>query len=437
MTDPIRTFEPEERLSPLFRQSLRSAVRRTRAGAPGTSRPRRRALSRTAHRTPAALRSAAATTSGRRRHRSDRACSWLDRSRSPISRAVAEAGLFRPRGGAPLELYAHQVEMLRFEHPARRRRRHSDRHRLGQNGSHLSSRTCGTRAGSPQRGRTWPLPPRNDWWAMDPPPGSRNRVNHPRISQRPTSRRPASRHPGAGAVSAQRACGRPDCPSPARSRWRSMRGWLAANRPGNRFWFGRYTGWTPISGRPQRDGAEAELRKELRRLSDMAARVPGRDAERFFPRFDGGEMWSRWDMQEAPPDILITNYSMLNIMLMRDVEAAIFDADARVAAAGSRRTSSIWSSTSFIPIAAHPAPRSATFCASSTIGWAGIRIIRSCGSSRPAHRLARRSGARAGLPAAVLWTLAAIYAYSRRRERLPGRSPAARAAALAAACALG
>ena len=30
-------------------------------------------------------------------------------------------------------------------------------------------------------------------------------------------------------------------------------------------------------------------------------------------------------MQEAPPDILITNYSMLNIMLMRDIEAPIFD----------------------------------------------------------------------------------------------------------------
>ena len=103
------------------------------------------------------------------------------------------------------------------------------------------------------------------------------------------------------------------------------RAWLAANRPGNRFWVGRYTGWTPIAGLPDRDGAEAELRGELRRLSGMAARVAGTDAERFFPRFDGGEMWSRWDMQDAPPDILITNYSMLNIMLMRDVEAPIFD----------------------------------------------------------------------------------------------------------------
>jgi DEAD/DEAH box helicase domain-containing protein len=103
------------------------------------------------------------------------------------------------------------------------------------------------------------------------------------------------------------------------------RNWLAANRPGNRFWFGRYTGWTPISGRPDRSGAEGELRGELGRIFGMAARVAGTEAERFFPRFDGGEMWSRWDMQEAPPDILITNYSMLNIMLMRDVEAPIFD----------------------------------------------------------------------------------------------------------------
>ena len=49
------------------------------------------------------------------------------------------------------------------------------------------------------------------------------------------------------------------------------------------------------------------------------------EARRFFPAMDGAEMWSRWDMQDTPPDILITNYSMLNIMLMRDIEAGIFD----------------------------------------------------------------------------------------------------------------
>ena len=34
-------------------------------------------------------------------------------------------------------------------------------------------------------------------------------------------------------------------------------------------------------------------------------------------------------MQDAPPDILITNYSMLNIMLMRDIEDQIFAATRR------------------------------------------------------------------------------------------------------------
>ena len=48
------------------------------------------------------------------------------------------------------------------------------------------------------------------------------------------------------------------------------------------------------------------------------------DIRYYFARVDGGEMWSRWDMQDTPPDILITNYSMLNIMLMRDIEDVIF-----------------------------------------------------------------------------------------------------------------
>ena len=37
------------------------------------------------------------------------------------------------------------------------------------------------------------------------------------------------------------------------------------------------------------------------------------------------ELLTRWDMQETPPDILITNYSMLNIMLMRKAERNIFE----------------------------------------------------------------------------------------------------------------
>ena len=49
------------------------------------------------------------------------------------------------------------------------------------------------------------------------------------------------------------------------------------------------------------------------------------DVVYFFPRLDGSEMRSRWDMQDHPPDILITNFSMLSIMLMREADQGIFE----------------------------------------------------------------------------------------------------------------
>lgn len=101
------------------------------------------------------------------------------------------------------------------------------------------------------------------------------------------------------------------------------REWLAKNRNDNLFYFGRYTGNTPIPG--VLNGDVGSLRGELKELDRSVASVRGTQAERFFQKMDGSEMWSRWDMQETPPDILITNYSMLNIMLMRSVEAPIFE----------------------------------------------------------------------------------------------------------------
>ncbi len=100
--------------------------------------------------------------------------------------------------------------------------------------------------------------------------------------------------------------------------------WLQTQRSGNRFYFGRYTGRTPVSG-VETSAARTRLRTELaetERDAQLAAINPS--ARFFFPRMDGGEMWSRWDVQDHPPDVLITNYSMLNIMLMRGVEEAIF-----------------------------------------------------------------------------------------------------------------
>ncbi|MEW6402720.1 MAG: DEAD/DEAH box helicase [Chloroflexota bacterium] len=105
----------------------------------------------------------------------------------------------------------------------------------------------------------------------------------------------------------------------------AARAWLNMHRLGNRIYFGRYTSRTPIPG--DRHGAASRLRAELRDLAREAQAVAGSDIALFFQSFDmdGAEMWSRWDMQDHPPDLLITNYQMLNIMLMRSVEAIIFD----------------------------------------------------------------------------------------------------------------
>ena len=67
---------------------------------------------------------------------------------------------------------------------------------------------------------------------------------------------------------------------------------------------------------------------EMRSLVRQVARLkelgdPGLVAQ-FSDPF-GGELVTRWDMAVTPPDILVTNYSMLNAMLMRDLEEPIFD----------------------------------------------------------------------------------------------------------------
>ncbi|WP_432587371.1 DEAD/DEAH box helicase [Streptomyces sp. HD1123-B1] len=105
------------------------------------------------------------------------------------------------------------------------------------------------------------------------------------------------------------------------------RAWLARSRPGNRFYFGRYTGATPVPGEIGSQAGVKTLRKEFaatEERSRQAQKATG-DGRFFIPRLDGAEMRCRWDMIQAPPDIMITNYSMLNVMLMRSRESQIFD----------------------------------------------------------------------------------------------------------------
>jgi DEAD/DEAH box helicase domain-containing protein len=105
------------------------------------------------------------------------------------------------------------------------------------------------------------------------------------------------------------------------------RSWLAKHRS-DRFYFGRYNGLTPVPGR-KGSSSQAELKRRKSELERQARGVANNTDLRYqFPAMDSNsaEMWNRWAMQEAPPDILITNYSMLNIMLRRSIEGPIFEA---------------------------------------------------------------------------------------------------------------
>ena len=128
----------------------------------------------------------------------------------------------------------------------------------------------------------------------------------------------------------------------------NAREWLGQNANGNRIYLGRYNSGTPVPGDmlrpPTATGSRSVNKKKVDDLkralinADNAARAaqnyandpsnedPDKeDCVYFFPRLDGSEMRSRWDMQDSPPDILITNFSMLSIMMMREYDEPIFE----------------------------------------------------------------------------------------------------------------
>jgi DEAD/DEAH box helicase domain-containing protein len=108
-------------------------------------------------------------------------------------------------------------------------------------------------------------------------------------------------------------------------------------RPDKPVWFGRYTGSSMgTQRRPASASAAktigAELRSYEREYADLVkSHAAGRtdiDLSQFIdPR--SGEMVTRWDMIAHAPDILVTNYSMLNTMMMRHIEDSIFEQTAQ------------------------------------------------------------------------------------------------------------
>lgn len=129
----------------------------------------------------------------------------------------------------------------------------------------------------------------------------------------------------------------------------AARTWLKESANGNRIYFGRYNGSSPIAGELSKwdtgknrldryDRKIIELCKQLLSIEDAAQDVQNYislhtelteeekiDLTSFFQRLDGAEMRCRFDMQLSPPDILITNFSMLGVMMMREVDTPIFE----------------------------------------------------------------------------------------------------------------
>ena len=113
----------------------------------------------------------------------------------------------------------------------------------------------------------------------------------------------------------------------------AARAWFEPHRPGHRFYFGRYTGQTPGTGDPATESAVELLRDQLREAAAASARAisargrrpgeePGR--HRCTCRASTARRCAAAGTCRTPrPDLLITNYSMLNILLAATSETAI------------------------------------------------------------------------------------------------------------------
>lgn len=107
---------------------------------------------------------------------------------------------------------------------------------------------------------------------------------------------------------------------------------IGGDLPLRPLWFGRYTGVSlgsttrPAAGGFAFDDVRSQLRDqtaEFSRLRDEGS-ISEEDLSQF-PDPTAHELLVRWEMVEDPPDILVTNYSMLNAMLMRHHEEALFE----------------------------------------------------------------------------------------------------------------
>lgn len=121
----------------------------------------------------------------------------------------------------------------------------------------------------------------------------------------------------------------------------------SAGRHARRPQFGMYTGRTPYPGKDPNPQQDRQLAKSLHRILAQGTDTPyyqqllknGKvPAKQDFPAFikkislsdhspgtEDAELVTRFEMQEMCPDILITNYSMLEYILLRPIEKRIWE----------------------------------------------------------------------------------------------------------------
>lgn len=110
---------------------------------------------------------------------------------------------------------------------------------------------------------------------------------------------------------------------------------------GGRATFGMYTSRTPYPGTPTKAKDKArlgdavhraflDLPADARGILQAEGKWPAKNLEQFVAsgfttQADDSELFSRGEMQRRCPDILVTNYSMLEYMLLRPIEQQIFE----------------------------------------------------------------------------------------------------------------
>lgn len=164
-----------------------------------------------------------------------------------------------------------------------------------------------------EESRTWPASaPVNRWWAEEKPKEAGARV----AEQRPAALRSLILYPTNALVEDQLV------------RLRRAVRRLEDTDPRARIWFGRYTGATLGSAAST---AASRLAKDAAKIRELEEEFDAVSAERTGKELDlfsdprRNELVHRQDFVSAPPDILISNYAMLNVMLMREHEEALFE----------------------------------------------------------------------------------------------------------------